>query len=166
MALTVETGELIDGANSYISLDDAISFVSSRGYTSILTDGLLLRAMDVIESLSFLGERVSTAQSLQFPRRGIVCNGAELASDVIPAQLKAAQCWMAHYIAQGKDPSAARDKTVRRERVDALEVEYDTTQGLNNSPNITDLPLVNNAIKCLLSCNNTTCNPVRFISRA
>ncbi len=97
MALTIEDGSGVAGANSYVSLADAIAWASARAIDVDMSEGLLLRAMDYLESLraEYQGYKTDSTQSLQFPRAGLFLDGALFASDDIPTELISAQCQLA-----------------------------------------------------------------------
>lgn len=125
MALTVETGAIVTGADSYISVADFEAYNTARGYTLTGTaEQLLLRAMLYVEQLSFKGLKKTKAQTLQWPRLDVMIDGYYLESDEIPQQLVDLQCEVALAIDGGDDPLGAIDRAVKREKVDVLETEY------------------------------------------
>lgn len=150
MSLIIENGLIVPNANSYNSLLDAQAFVDLYGLNATLTDGLLLRAMAVFNGLNYGGYRVSAAQSLPFPRAGIVVDGFLLVNNEIPQRLKDAHLWLVYYISIGKDPAMAAAPQAIREKVDVLEVEYKPGT-VKNTVSIYDLPNVINNIRPLLS---------------
>ncbi len=93
MALVIETGALISGANSYVSVDEFIAWAEARGVSFTLDDSLIeqniLRAMDYFESLHFLGIKADENQALQWPRDRVYIDGYSVDSDEIPEQVKA-----------------------------------------------------------------------------
>lgn len=109
MALTVETGAIVTGANSYISRADAIAFAADRGVTlaaTTATDAMIIKAADYLESFAarFVGEPVSRTQPLAWPRYGAVVEGFEWSSDEIPRQVINAQLAVLLEINAGDDP--------------------------------------------------------------
>ena len=125
MALTVEDGSIVTGADSYISVADFQAYNTARGYT--LTgdeEQLLLRAMLYVEQLSFKGYKLTKAQPLQWPRNGVSIDGFEVTTSEIPQQLIDLQCEVALAIDGGDDPLGTIDRAVKREKVDVIEVEY------------------------------------------
>lgn len=97
MALVVETGNIVPGADSYISLSDARTLAAKYGYDLPADDteaeaALRNGAMYIgLQEPVMCGRRVSSAQSLAFPRTGISLYGFPVASNVIPEQVKLAQ---------------------------------------------------------------------------
>lgn len=125
MALTVENGSGVTGAQTYISETDFETYASDRGYTVTGTSSeLLLQAMLYVDSLSFKGTRASDTQRLKWPRYGVYIDGVSISSSAIPQQLKDLECEVALAIDSGYDPLGRIDRAVKREKVDAIEVEY------------------------------------------
>lgn len=132
MALTVETGSIVAGANSYASVAEARAYATARGVTLPVGDPavevLMIRAMDWLESLraQYPGTKVSATQPLQFPRVGVYVDGFLVAETEIPAILKSAQCQVAVDLNDGIDPLATytAEPAVIREKVDVLETQY------------------------------------------
>lgn len=132
MALIVETGAGLVNSESYASVAEADVYHANRGcapwatLTAPQKEEALRRATDYIEQVygqSFEGYRVTSTQALAFPRVGVELNGYYIASDIIPTILKSATITLAYKAAQG---NLAPDlgQTVKREKVDVLEVEY------------------------------------------
>ena len=71
MTLIVETGEIVAGANSYVSVADAQAILTGRGLLTVVTEAALLQAMDMLSGLEYFGYRVSDVQPLPFPRSGV-----------------------------------------------------------------------------------------------
>ncbi len=133
MTITVETGAIVTGANSYVSLDDAWDYARARGVTLPVDDGeaeaVILKAMDYLESFDgrFKGDRVERDQALSWPRDGVEIEGWEWGSDEIPRQVLNAQLALIIEINAGEDPynSSRATLPVVRERIEgAVEVEY------------------------------------------
>ena len=135
MALIVETGTGLANSESYVTVEEADAYHTSRGNLPWLNDvdmteaakeQALRRAADYIEQvygLSFKGYRVSRTQALSFPRNEVEVYDYYIDGNVIPVQLKNAQMALAYKAAQG---NLAPDisQAVKREKVDVLEVEY------------------------------------------
>ena len=125
MALTVEDGSIVAGANSYASVSDVDAYATSRGLTWSGGEAEVLQAMQYIESLPFAGIPRNRTQSLRFPRAGIVYDGYELPWDEIPQLLKDAVCQGA-IEQQSADlaPNLDRGGQIKREKIDVIEMEY------------------------------------------
>lgn len=132
MALIVETGSIVDGATSYVSLEDARAYAAARGVTLPADDAeaeaIIIKAMDFLESYAdrFKGERVERDQPLSWPRVGAVIEGWPWGPHEIPRQVVSAQLALIVEINGGADPfNPPADLPVVRERVEgAVEVEY------------------------------------------
>lgn len=132
MALVVEDGTGLSNAESYIDVEFSDSYFLKRGITEWagLTnkESLIIRAMDYIENnYAYQGTKLLSTQALQFPR--LICG-----ESVYPIALKNAVCELA-LKSNEEDLLADTDKTTIREKVGALEVEYDPNQDNTKSYN-------------------------------
>ncbi|MCP4493127.1 MAG: hypothetical protein GY820_38385 [Gammaproteobacteria bacterium] len=104
MALIIEDGTEVTGANSYTTDAELVAYAAARGYTIPATEAerdiLQIKSMDYLASLesSYKGVRVTDSQALSFPRTGVDLNGYLLASDEIPQDLKNAQMELAFQV--------------------------------------------------------------------
>lgn len=98
MALVVEDGTVVTGANSYVDASFLTDYATARGLTvptaTAELEVLLTLAMDYIESHGerFKGKKTEATQETQFPRTNVVLYGALLGPNTIPRDLKFAQC--------------------------------------------------------------------------
>lgn len=130
MALIVENGSGVPGANSYVSLADARLYAAARGLTIAEDDATaetqLVRAFDMIEGFErrFGGSRVYATSA--FPRRDLWIYGVRADEDGIPYQAIYAQVQFAVAIESGVDltPVISLGNMVIREKVGQLETEY------------------------------------------
>ena len=107
MTIIVEDGTIVDNANSFVSLTDAQSFVSLRGFDVTLTDGMLLRAMDTLQPMQCLDKYLLPLSD---------------ALEVNP-MLVTCQIWLAYYMATGEGvDTAATGSGVLREKVECLKL--------------------------------------------
>ena len=109
MAIVVEDGTVVAGANSYITRASAIAYAAARGVTLANTDAtdvLIVKAFDYLESMrsQFKGELVEYDQPAAWPRAGATIEGYDWSSDEIPRQVIAAQCALVVEINAGEDP--------------------------------------------------------------
>lgn len=125
MAIVVEDGTVVSGANSYVTEGELTTFATARGVT-LTTDEeqLLIRAMDYIESLGYIGTKKERDQSLQWPRLDVYIDGYYWDSDEIPQELKDGLMHTAVAIDQGNDPLQDAPRKTIREKVGELEVQY------------------------------------------
>lgn len=131
MALVIETGTGVAGANSYATVAEARAYALARGLTLPAADGAvesaLVLACDLLESFRFKGNKTSEANPLEWPRTGVYVGAATepLAVDAIPAKLKQAQCQLAAESANGTElQPTGSGREVVKEKVDVIEVEY------------------------------------------
>jgi hypothetical protein len=125
MAIIVETGAIVAGANSYVSEAELTTYATDRGLTLTATAAvLLIKAMDYLETLNYIGTKKESTQSLQWPRINVTIDGFAFLSTEIPKQLRAAQMALSVSIDAGADPLATIGRSTKREKVDVLEVEY------------------------------------------
>lgn len=130
------------GITSYVTEAELDTYAADRGITISATDKtvLLVKAMDFLEVQPFKGVKTVSTQSLQFPR--VICdqfgdyrpnsygyNGyedyyCEYPSDEVPQRIKDAQIIAALLIDSGEDLQPNVGRSVKREKVDVLEVEY------------------------------------------
>lgn len=127
MAIVVEDGSIVTGANSYVSEAELTTYATARGVTlTIDTEQLLIRAMDYIDSLQFKGVKLTDDQPLQWPRADVVIDAYLLSVTEIPEELKNALMQSAMAIDNGEDPLADIDKEVQSETVGPISVTYKT----------------------------------------
>lgn len=125
MPLTIEDGTQVAGANSYVTGTELATYGTARGITFTGDKEVLLtQAMTYIESLRFKGDKLTKAQPLQFPRTSLMIDGFYMDLDEIPQLLKDLQCEVAIAIGDGESPLLTIARAVKREKVDAIEVEY------------------------------------------
>lgn len=135
MALVVEDGTGVAGADSYVSLEYLNQYHAARGnvkwddYLDDEKEAAARRAMLYVETFRYKGKRLVVSQACNFPRSGVVTrDGLEWPSDLIPAALMVAQAEGALREAQnpgtllpdwtpGKGP-------LRREKLGEMEEEY------------------------------------------
>lgn len=114
---TVETGEIVPGANSYVSLDAADDYLSQNIHVAEqwaalnqdTREKLLAWATRYIDQRArWNGRPVASDQPLRWPRTGVKnADRIEIPPSTIPPQLIAATCEMARYLIDD-DRSAER----------------------------------------------------------
>lgn len=132
MPLIIEDGSIVAGANSYVTGVEYLDWSdarfgndrSSRPAQSSDADMLVLRAMDYFETLQFIGSKVSSAQSLQWPRTGAVIDGFTVPSDEIPNEVKISIFELAYSQEQGIGLMNVEERKTKKEKADVVEVEY------------------------------------------
>lgn len=99
MALIIEDGTEVTSANSYASYADFVAYGLIRGVTvtAVQADGeaLLIEAMDALYGRPWKGSRVTTTQSLEWPRTSVYRDGQLLDFTEIPRELSYGQMALA-----------------------------------------------------------------------
>jgi len=148
--LTIETGSANASGNSYVSVGDLTSYLSDRGLTWSGNNGAqdvaLIQAMDYLESRSFIGNKSTKEQPLQWPRSNVYIDGYFYQSSEIPELVKKAQMEIAIAIDAGNNPSAVVGRKTKREKVGSVEVEYS-----DSSDDSVELTAVNQILRKLSS---------------
>jgi hypothetical protein len=134
VALEIEDGTNVAGANSYATREEIIAYSALRGVVvadADASDVFAIKAMDYIESQEFKGNPtygvVGVDQGLQFPRDNIAIGSTFLANDEIPVALVQAQCEAAMLVSQGIELNvnrAADDQGIKRDKTGPMETEY------------------------------------------
>lgn len=103
--LTVEDGSVVLDADTFVDIAFVTSYAALTGQSSAWTgladdttrEQAIFRAMQTIINMEnrFIGFRVSSSQTLPFPRWGMVVNGYEVSSSTIPLAVKQAQAELA-----------------------------------------------------------------------
>lgn len=141
MALVVEDGSKVTGANTYITLAEFKAWADARG-VNYSSDGHvtenILRAMDYIEELLFIGVKETRDQALQWPRVDVVIDGYALDVGEIPKELKNAAYELVKAIIDGDNKLNPVERQVTKEKVDSLEVTYKSNAGMQrHTPAVT-----------------------------
>jgi hypothetical protein len=140
MALIVEDGTGLVSAESYISVADADIYHSNRGNTAwaalstTAKEQALRKGTDYIEEvyrLRFLGYRHTELQALSFPRDEVprrdftyLNQYSFYPNDSVPTEVKDA-CAVLAYKSTSAELSPDIARVTKREKVGALEVEYE-----------------------------------------
>lgn len=145
MALTIEDGSIVADANSYVTATEAKAYADARGLSLPTADAdvekLLIQAMDYLEAkrAEYQGDKTDPSnQELQWPRTGVKIDCNDLASNVIPKELKQAQIVLAIEKNSGTDLQPTRSEGfVKKEVVGPIETEYSEKIGVSVEPTIT-----------------------------
>ncbi len=145
MTLVVETGSVVAGANSYVTLAEARNYATARGITLSATDSVveaqLIKAMDYLEAKRsfYQGSKTSLTQVLQWPRTSVTIDDVDFSANAIPNELKSAQIQLAIEVANGVDimPTRQAGQFVKREKVGPIETEFSETVGVTVEPTLT-----------------------------
>lgn len=124
-------------ANSYQSVANATTYFAntlfSAQWGALSADvkaQALITATQWLETLTYVGKRVTTTQALEWPREATSSKGVAADTTEIPKELLVAQAELA--LALGTTPTALTgdlgstntNGATKRQKLDALEVEY------------------------------------------
>lgn len=130
MALVVEDGSLVAGANSFVARAEVIAYAAARGVTIADDDSadvLAIKAMDYLWSLCYKGDLADEAQTTPFPRSGLIDGDTvDGYAFTIPAGVKNAQLQLSLDVHSGINltPSANPTADLKRSKVGPLEREF------------------------------------------
>lgn len=173
MALVVETGAVIAGANSYLAIADADAYHSDRGNTAWSSASDSQKTAAILAATAFLDGRYRPrfkgyrtqplTQCLEWPRVSVDVDGYQgpkanrmtgryyLQGDIIPQRIKDAVCALALRALSGS-LSPDLDPAVSKEKVDVIEIEYG--KGLKGSVSYPEIDqLLSDYLKPLNSCD-------------
>lgn len=149
ISIIVEDGSNVTNANSFVTLAEVRAYAEQRGATVPANDdalgAMVINACDYLEAQAnrFQGDVSNEGQSLQWPRTGVYVGNSEteLASNVIPKQLKSAQCATVLALNEGVDilPNYSASDFVVREKVGPIETEYADPSKVGITPTLTNV---------------------------
>ncbi|AUO64104.1 hypothetical protein WM46_04665 [Citrobacter freundii complex sp. CFNIH2] len=119
------------GFNSYASEGDLVAFAEIRGIELPEKIGpLLIKAMDYLEGLDWVGLKADPRQPLAWPRVNVVTDGYDFPADEVPRQVITAQTMLAVEAIDGDLLSSVREAAVKTERVEgAVTMTYAVADG-------------------------------------
>jgi hypothetical protein len=134
VALIVEDGSQVSGAESYISLTAAAAYHSARGnaaWAALASDTvreqLLRKATDYMIEVyrqAWQGRRVTATQALDWPRYGVYLDGFLSDDDFVPVEVQNA-CAVLALKAQSGPLVQDTTQTRVRVKVGPIETEFD-----------------------------------------
>lgn len=151
MAIIVEDGTKVAGANSFILVADCKTYLDLRGETewgllvATITEPALIKATDFLEQryrLKWKGEKKTKTQVLSWPRKDVTDeDGFQLTSTTIPQELIDAQCLLALRAvdAEGElvnlTTDVTQDNLVKKSKdvLDVLETEREYFQQISQT---------------------------------
>jgi hypothetical protein len=145
MALVVENGSLVTGANSFVSVAEARAFAAARASNLPESDEAVeaaaVVAADFLETFAarFKGSKVDPEiQALTWPRKDVVLDGWAVPITTIPQALKNAQCQLIIEAANGLDlMPTGTGREIIREKIDVIETQYQPGAGGSPQPFLT-----------------------------
>ena len=111
--LTIEDGSMPDNANTYVDIGFADGYLGTRGNAAWLAADAeakavaLIRSADVLNSYPWKGNAAAPDRIMAWPRKGVAyADKTPVPEEVIPQQVKNAQCELAALINGGENPLA------------------------------------------------------------
>lgn len=158
IAIIVEDGSIVVGANSYVTVADAIDYAASRGVVLSAGDPtaiLLIKAMDYLEAQSYSGLRTDASQELDFPRTRSDYCGKPVTDDanahIIPKQLKVAQMQLAMIASDGTELMPISDgRVMTKQVVGPIETDW-AAANISNNP---IFPIIDKLLAGLIGGNS------------
>jgi hypothetical protein len=162
MALVIENGTGLANAEAYSSVADCSAWaVAYYGHAlngnTADKEAAIRRAVAYMDGLRWKGTRTrGRAQALAWPRSGVTdCEGSTIAASSIPAEVIFAQHVLARAEFQSPgvlSPSVTLGAVVRREKVDVIEAEYDTSRLQGTADEMRPLiTMAMDRLRCLLA---------------
>jgi len=132
MALIIEDGSRVDGANSYVTAATADEYIGTRStsWTSAGTtakENALIEAGIYLNSLNWKGQKYSRDQFMSFPRLNFYDEDGYLyANDVVPRRVEYAQIEAAVASVEGYSllTNIKPTERIKRKKIVVLEKEY------------------------------------------
>ncbi len=180
IVITVETGAVVVGANSFVSLANFKIHCDNRGrvYTAVYGDEVvkaaLVKMADYLNDLPYKGFKTGRDNPMSWPRYGSETGGGNYVNVLlypetyfvgvldrdgywigigdVPTEVINAQCEGTWLVLTGKEmePALSRGGQTKREKYDVIEFEY-----FNGAPTTTEFKAVMNRLKGLLKNSNT-----------
>jgi hypothetical protein len=176
MSITVETGAVVSGANSFVSVNTFTAHCDSRNrdyssYSDEQIEAALIQMADYLNSLPWKGMKTARANPMCWPRYGdtlegwneinqpasmwlgvVDADGYIIGTSEIPAEVVAAQNEGAWLILTGSvmEPTLDRGGQIKREKYDVIEFEY-----FSGAPATTEFKAVSNRLNGLLVSTTT-----------
>lgn len=129
MALTIENGTIVPLADSFATVAELVTYAANYGFTipaaTADREALLRRAAVQMQALGWKGTRADTAQTLSWPRYGVLVDSEYLSKTLIPARIQYGQMALACeiYVDDTTPPETAKGPIIS-EKVDVLEIKY------------------------------------------
>jgi hypothetical protein len=136
MAIVVEDGTLVSGANSYITLAEFKAWADDRGITYGTDSAIsqqLYRAHDYFEGLKFKGLKADENQAMQWPRDQVLIDGYAVDSNEIPKEVKTALYELIKIEIDGDSKLSPSEREVTSEQVDSIKITYKDNSGMKRS---------------------------------
>lgn len=154
MAITVEDGTVVTGADSYVSVAFADSYFEideafAATWTAMTTaekETRLKWATRVLDQkVAWKGSKTTDTSSLRWPRTGVRDrDGNIIDTDEMPLQLKQVTCEVAKFLETNNPTTSQGGDALKRIAVDVIEIEYQEGTSQPEAP-----PLINQLLRGL-----------------
>lgn len=162
MALVIETGAGLSNAEAYADVASCSAWATAYfGHAlngnNADKEAAIRRAVAYMDGLAWKGTRAhGRLQALAWPRANVTdCEGSAIASNVIPAEVIFAQHVLARAEFQSPGvltPSVSLGAVVKRNKVDVIEQELDTSRLQGNADELRPIiTMAMDRLACLLS---------------
>ena len=159
MALIIEDGSEVTGANSYVSVAVARSILAQYGQDldvdNTIAEQQLLFGMSYVEQFraQYTGTKKTREQSTQWPRYNAILDTWTIQSDEIPVELINSQVFAAYENSLGANLEANDSgRKIASEKVDSLQVSYFKSSATSTS--VVYSRVMNELTRLLTSSNN------------
>lgn len=137
MALVIEDGSEVSGANSYVTATEWDTWATARGIThshsSAQIEKYILRAMDYFENLNFMGRKATDTQALQWPRTEVVIDTYSVDSDEIPSEVKKAIYELVKTESDSDSYMKPLERHTTKEKIGEIEITYKDSASMRRS---------------------------------
>ena len=142
--LVVETGAGLSNSNSYVTVAEADTYLSTNKYYSAWADyddedkaNVLIIASRLIDSyMNWFGTKTVESSAMRWPREGVYSlDGVEISSVSIPQNLKNAVCEFAYTQYSTNREQESGSLGISELKVDVIELKFDKTDRPFTMPN-------------------------------
>jgi hypothetical protein len=133
LALLVEDGTGVAGANSFATLAQARDYAALRGVNLSAVDSVvtafLVKATDWLKPKSYLGTKTNAGETyLPWPRSDIVVDDEDFDEDTVPTGIVEVTCQLCIEQHNGVTLSpSAKGAGIKREKIGPMDTEYATS---------------------------------------
>lgn len=144
MSLIVETGIGLSNADSYVSVSDSNSYISSSFFPGDWTtksdydkERLLKTATRYLDSFyDFKGDKTVSSSALRWPRSGVFdADGIPVGENTIPDRLKCAVIELAIYLVSNNLLEEQDSRGIKDLKVDVIEITFERSEKSWKMPN-------------------------------
>lgn len=163
---------LVVGTNTYVTLAEANTYLEdsvNAGAWAFLSDDdkirALISAFRILEKQPWAGTKTNPAQTADFPRTGISCNGETVDGATVPADIKAAQIELAYVLSQDPTLATAANTGSNTKRLQAGSASIEFFNSTDGSGGVTASrfpPHIQELLNCYLGGGSGTAGSEAF----